>query len=199
MSAEREQAAPDVWVGRCYTKARRHPTVVGRWPGGGRMPGGPYTVQQLVVMGASFGLLYVTRGLWGVFWVVDVVVLVVVPFALGMVVRRIHVDGRSPLAVAASLAVACMAPGQGRMAGRPLQTAGRARSWVGASTVSWRQPAVRSLSDLLGSAATTAAPTTDAGRGRTAAAAGEAATPEGPRVSSGAQALLSARRMQGGI
>ena len=32
MSGEREQpAGPEVWVGRCYTKARRHPTVVGRW------------------------------------------------------------------------------------------------------------------------------------------------------------------------
>lgn len=62
MSASEEEL-----IGHSYTRARKHPLVIGKLPGAGRLPGGPYTITQVMTMVISFGLLVMTRELWAHF------------------------------------------------------------------------------------------------------------------------------------
>ncbi|MFJ5035539.1 hypothetical protein ACIQB5_47805 [Streptomyces sp. NPDC088560] len=131
----------DTLVGRCYTKARRHPLVIGRWPGGGVLWGGPYTVPQLIVMVGSFVALILFRPIWAHFGVVlNVMIAFAVPYALGWTVRRLSVDGRNPLAATASVLGLLAAPSAGRLGGRPLKTLNRARLVHGVCTLTWQEP-----------------------------------------------------------
>ncbi|GAA1923652.1 hypothetical protein [Streptantibioticus ferralitis] len=113
--------APE-WVGRTYTKARRRTKVTGQWPGGGYLPFGPYTNTQLGVMVGSFALLAVVMYVADPFgWLVDLVLLVGVPVALGFAVRTVQVQGRNPLLAAASAVLLLTAPERGRLHGRPVK------------------------------------------------------------------------------
>ncbi|GLW19746.1 hypothetical protein Stsp01_64890 [Streptomyces sp. NBRC 13847] len=132
-------AQPEPLIGRCFTKARRHTLVVGRWPGGGRIWGGPYTVPQIIVAAATFAAAFLTRGLWAHHGLVDVVPLVGVPYALAVIVGRVHVDGRNPLSVAGSVLGLAASGGSGRMDGRPVRQRRRG-ALVGVCTLTWQPP-----------------------------------------------------------
>ncbi|WP_331741463.1 conjugal transfer protein (plasmid) [Streptomyces sp. NBC_00963] len=106
-------------------------------PGGrGRLWGGPYTVPQVIVLVVSFLLLILTRPLWAHFGLVDVLIALGVPFGLSLLVRHVHIDGRNPLAVAASAVGMLATPHGGRMGGRPLSSPGH-RRLIGACTLTW--------------------------------------------------------------
>lgn len=139
MSTGAVSAAPgEVLVGRCYTKPRRHPSVIGRWPGGrGRIWGGPYTMPQMAVLVVSLVVLLVTREMWGHFGLANILVVLGVPYGLALLVRHIQVDGRNPLAVAASAAGLLAAPSAGRLGGRPLKAVDGYRPLIGVCTVTW--------------------------------------------------------------
>lgn len=125
-------------VGRCYTKARRHPLMIGKWPGGRQsIWGGPYTVPQVIVIAVVFGVLMLTRSVWAHFGLVNLVIAVGVPYVLSLVVRHVHVDGRNPLLVAVSAGGTVMAPVGGRLGGRPVKSLGPGRSLVGVCSVTW--------------------------------------------------------------
>ncbi|MFF0629769.1 hypothetical protein [Streptomyces sp. NPDC004296] len=182
-------------VGRCYTKARRHQNVVGRWPGGGRIPGGPYTWPQIVVAVAALGLLVVTRGVWAHHGLVDLVPLVGVPGALALGVRRISVDGRTPFAVAGGALGLAISGGRGRIEGRPVRT-GRGGPLVGVCTVSWRTadtaPAPARAPGVVVNELSTPPTAGGLGSGRRL---GQPATAQtGARVMSGVSALLTRAR-----
>lgn len=49
---------------RWYTAARRFPQLIGRTPDGSKLPGGPYTILQLVVGAVVLFVLWNTTGLW---------------------------------------------------------------------------------------------------------------------------------------
>ena len=132
-------ASPEPLIGRCFTKARKHTLVVGHWPGGGRIWGGPYTVPQIIVAAATFAAAFLTRGLWAHHGLVDVLPLVGVPYALALVVGRIHVDGRNPLSVAASALGLAASGSSGRMDGRPVRQR-RSGALVGVCTLTWQPP-----------------------------------------------------------
>lgn len=129
----------DALIGRCYTKARRHPLVVGTLPGGGRLWGGPYTIPQLVVAAASFALLLLFRPVWAHFGgVLNVLIAVGVPLGLAFAVRRVSVDGRNPLAVAGSVLSVLGSPAEGRLGGRPVKALSRRTSVRGGCTLTLR-------------------------------------------------------------
>lgn len=131
--------SPEPLIGRCFTKARKHTLVVGHWPGGGRIWGGPYTVPQIIVAAATFAAAFLTRGLWAHHGLVDVLPLIGVPYALALVVGRIHVDGRNPLSVAASALGLAASGSSGRMDGRPVRQR-RSGALVGVCTLNWQPP-----------------------------------------------------------
>lgn len=127
-------------IGRSYTRARKHPLVIGRFPGGGRIPGGPYTITQIVTMVAVFILLLGLRDLWAVFGLGNVLVLVVVPWGLAWLMRYARMDGRDPARALLGLLAYATAPPGGRLAGRPQRTF-RTRLVTARVTVNPRPPA----------------------------------------------------------
>lgn len=107
-------------VGRCYTRARRLPLMIGRMPGGrGQLWGGPYTLSQFAVAGACLLVLWQTHVLWAHFGTVgNALVLLGVPAVAAWAARRARIEGRDPLRAAVGVARFIAAPAQGRVAGR---------------------------------------------------------------------------------
>ncbi|MCX0247862.1 hypothetical protein [Streptomyces drozdowiczii] len=131
-------SGPEVLVGRCYTRARRHPLMIGRWPGGrGRIWGGPYTVPQMVVLAGSLTLLLLTRAVWAHFGLLNYVLALGMPYGLSLLVRHVQVDGRSPLAVAGSSLGLLTRPSGGRLGGRPLKDLRGRRPLIGVCSITW--------------------------------------------------------------
>ncbi|MEK0098554.1 phage holin family protein [Streptomyces sp. A475] len=111
-------------VGRCYTKARRHPSVIGQWEGR-RLWGGPYSVPQFITMGVVFAVMIVVLvavpRLWATFGLFNLVALALVPYLASLLVRRLHVDGRHPFAALASTAGLVAGGQRPRLGGRQLR------------------------------------------------------------------------------
>ncbi|WP_073919203.1 hypothetical protein [Streptomyces sp. CB02009] len=180
MSADTPSVEDEVLVGRCYTKARRHPLMIGMWPGGrGAIWGGPYTVPQVIVLAVVFGGLMLTRSVWAHFGLVNLVIAIGVPYGLSLVVRHVHIDGRNPLLAAVSAGGTVVAPAGGRLGGRPVRPRGR-RQLVGVCSVTWTPAAslreVRRLAENQGdrvakSAAEQVADSSGSGVGRPVSAA----------------------------
>ncbi|MFD8732335.1 hypothetical protein [Streptomyces sp. NPDC059611] len=176
MSASEEEL-----IGHSYTRARKHPLVIGKLPGAGRLPGGPYTITQVMTMVISFGLLVMARDLWAHFGAMNFVLMALIPWGLAWVLRYARLDGRDPARAVRSLFIYSSTPAQGRLAGKP-QRAGRPRLATATCTVRVRS-AERPAAESAPQPARAARPTT---RPVPAAAAGGRAAPK-----TGLQALLA--------
>ncbi|MFF3113536.1 hypothetical protein ACFVSN_30625 [Kitasatospora sp. NPDC057904] len=193
MSAPEDE---DVLVGRCYTRARRSPVVVGVVPGGGgrnlRLAGGPYTVTQLGTMVVSVVVLVLARPVWGGHGVADLAVLAGVPFGAAFALRHLHIDGRNPLAAAASVVMLLSAPGAGLLRGRPVRPVRpsdtRALVTLGSG------PGTPVPGPALSPGTRTARTAAGIKAGTGSAGATASAVPVEAPVASGVQALLAARR-----
>ena len=108
-------------VGHCYTKARRFPLVIGKLPGGGRIPGGPYSLHQIGAMVLAAIVLKQTSAIWAHFGLLNLVVFVAVPYGLAFALRHARIDGRSPIWAAVGWLSLLSAPRGGRLRGRPLR------------------------------------------------------------------------------
>ncbi|ROQ65208.1 hypothetical protein EDD95_8062 [Streptomyces sp. CEV 2-1] len=138
MSGVAAPASPEVLVGRSYTRARRHPLMIGKWPGArGRIWGGPYTVPQIVVLAGSLTVLLLTRAVWAHFGLFNYVIALGLPYGLSLLVRHVRVDGRNPLSVAASSIGLLTRPSGGRLGGRPLKEARGRRPLIGVCSITW--------------------------------------------------------------
>ncbi|MBQ0891472.1 hypothetical protein ABZ302_39995 [Streptomyces sp. NPDC006237] len=118
MSASEEEL-----IGHSYTRARKHPLVIGKLPGAGRLPGGPYTITQVMTMVISFGLLVMTRDLWAHFGAMNFILMALIPWGLAWVLRYARLDGRDPARAVRSLLIYSSTPAQGRLAGKPQRVA----------------------------------------------------------------------------
>jgi len=193
-------------IGRSYTRARKHPLVIGKLPGAGRLPGGPYTITQIVTMVLAFLGLTITRGLWAVFGLADVLVLIAVPWGLAWALRFGRLDGRDPARALRSLLVYLSMPADGRLAGRP-QHGARPRLAVSTCTVHVRSEAALAprpvaavnLAALTARTVRAAVPVPAVPAAAPAAnpSSGRAAVADaGPRARTGLQALLAELEQQ---
>ncbi|WP_327325215.1 conjugal transfer protein [Streptomyces sp. NBC_01210] len=128
-----------VLVGHSYTRARKHPLVIGKLPGGGRIPGGPYTITQIVTMVGVFILLLGLRDLWAVFGLGNALILIAFPWGLAWLMRYARMDGRDPARALLGLITYGTSPPGGRLAGRPQRTF-RSKSVTARVTVRLRPP-----------------------------------------------------------
>ncbi|MEU5137037.1 hypothetical protein [Streptomyces californicus] len=174
-------AAEEELIGHSYTRARKHPLVIGKLPGAGRIPGGPYTITQVMTMVITFGLLVLTRGLWAHFGAMNFVLMALAPWGLAWVLRYARLDGRDPARAVRSLFIYSSTPAQGRLAGKP-QRAARPRLATATCTVRVRS-AVRAAPAAAPQPARAARPAACPGP---AATAGRRAAPK-----TGLQALLA--------
>ncbi|MFD5785339.1 TcpE family conjugal transfer membrane protein [Streptomyces sp. NPDC127037] len=128
-----------VLVGHSYTRARKHPLVIGKLPGGGRIPGGPYTITQIITMAGVFVLLLLVRDLWAFFGIGNALVMVIVPWGLAWLMRYARMDGRDPARALLGLLTYSTSPPGGRLAGRPQRTF-KTKLVTGRVTINVRPP-----------------------------------------------------------
>ncbi|MFB7376569.1 hypothetical protein [Kitasatospora purpeofusca] len=104
-------------IGRSYTKARRHPWVLGKI-GDWRLPMGPYTPPQLVVAGVGAFVLVKTASWWAP-------VLGPLPLAAWAAAiwaaRHSRIAGRSPFLVLADALSLAVSPRAGQIGGRAVR------------------------------------------------------------------------------
>ncbi|MEU9056250.1 hypothetical protein AB0D37_38670 [Streptomyces sp. NPDC048384] len=107
-------SAATVRVGRSYTRARRHPWVLGK-VGDWTLPLGPYTPAQLAIAAAGIFVLIKTFAWWSFLGPAPVIALGVAVWAA----RATRVGGRSPLWIAYGWVQYALQPKSGRVGGRP--------------------------------------------------------------------------------
>ncbi|MEU8708666.1 hypothetical protein [Streptomyces sp. NPDC048565] len=191
-----DTAETDEEIGRCYTKARRAPLVHGviRDVNGGRgirLPGGPYTLTQLAAIVSTFVVLILTRAVWGGHGLLDVGLLLGLPFAAAFALRHLHIDGRNPAAALVSVMTMLTGPRWGRLHGRPLRPTRPTREDIRITLAAPDGPRLSPAApEVFRDSAPAPAPN--------AALADHLGTPAlgaavGPAVASGVQALLARR------
>lgn len=111
-------------VGRTYTRGRRQPYLIRKWPGSNwALPMGPYTITQMLVFVGSVYLLLTYRDLWAHFGPANLIVGIGVPVALTYATRHTRVEGRDPLRAGIALAGLFMQPRSGYLNGAPRRVA----------------------------------------------------------------------------
>lgn len=111
-------------VARFFTRARRIPILIGRTHDGAKLPGGPYTLAQVITALTVLFALWKTSALWARFGLVgNVVIFICVLVGAVLLAGRLPRTGRNPLSWAADfLSLATQAPG-GTIGGRPVRLA----------------------------------------------------------------------------
>jgi hypothetical protein len=111
-------------VGRSYTKGRRQPYLIRKWPGSNwALPLGPYTITQLLVFVGSVYLLINYRETWAHFGPFNLIIGVGLPLLLTYVTRHSRIEGRDPLRAGIALAALMMQSRTGYLGDAPLRTA----------------------------------------------------------------------------
>ena len=135
---------------RWYTRARRFPQLIARTPDGTKLPGGPYSIHQVVAAGVLLVVGFNTMGMWARFgFMTNVVVLLGVTWLVVYGIGRIPLGARNPISVATGVVQAITASGSGRYAGRPVRlprpTRVQQRVLIPTTTAAW--PAAPQVSD----------------------------------------------------
>ena len=90
-------------VVRYHTSARRQPSLIGKDSSGKRIPGGPYTVYQPILLVATAALLWSSKGLWSTSLMQAVIGTATVALAVGWISGRIDFSGRNPFLLGAGV------------------------------------------------------------------------------------------------
>lgn len=105
-------------VGRTYTKGRRQPYLIRKWPGSNwALPLGPYTITQLLVFVGSVYFLLSYRDLWAHFGPLNLVIGVGIPIALTYLTRHTRIEGRDPIRAGIALSSYLLQPKDGYLGG----------------------------------------------------------------------------------
>lgn len=111
-------------VGRTYTKGRRQPYLIRKWPGSNwALPLGPYTITQLLVFVGSVYLLLSYRDVWAHFGPFNLIIGVGLPLMLTYLTRHSRIEGRDPVRAGIALAALLLQPRAGYLGGSPFRSA----------------------------------------------------------------------------
>ena len=112
----------NVEVMRWFTGARNIQLLIGKPPGGGTYPGGPYTVTQVLGAAGFFLVAQITQPVWGMWsWLVNNVILAIGTLAVLFGLRVVKPGGRNPVMAATSILAAATASTTPRFGGKPIQ------------------------------------------------------------------------------
>lgn len=115
------EATPYLDEVQWYTPTRRIPQFVGKPPGGGSYPGGPYTVPQVVGGAAVFVVGMRTQDLWGQgTWLVNQGILLALTIATVVALKFVKPGGRSPLMAGPAAVNATIGAPHGTYRGRKI-------------------------------------------------------------------------------
>jgi hypothetical protein len=109
----------DAVVGRSYTKGRKQPYLIRKWPGSRwALPLGPYTLTQLVLCVASIYLMVTYSNWWAHFGGFNIIIGAGVPIVLVFAARHTRIEGRDPLRAAMAALTYLAQPRGGYLAGQ---------------------------------------------------------------------------------
>jgi hypothetical protein len=112
-------------IGRTYTKGRRQPYLIRKWPGSNwALPLGPYTITQLVVFVGTVYLLIAYREMWAHFGPMNLVIGVGLPLLLTYATRHTRIEGRDPLRAGVALVSLFLQPRTGYLGGEAFRSPG---------------------------------------------------------------------------
>lgn len=105
-----------------FTRARRFPRLIGKAPGGGAYPGGPYTMAQVIGASVFFVAGQQTQGLWGQwgFWI-DNLILLAATVGVLFALRLFKPGGRDPFSTVIAVLRVASGPKYGRYQGRRIR------------------------------------------------------------------------------
>jgi hypothetical protein len=111
----------DMPVMRAYTRAFKIPVLIGKIQGWA-IPGGPYTLAQVLVVGVLFLGGMFARPVWSRGnIIIDAGTALVFALPIGIIAGKLKVGARDPFSVGGSLLGAITAPEWGVQGGRPLR------------------------------------------------------------------------------
>lgn len=110
-------------VGRCYTRARRLPLMIGRMPGSDTtILGGPYTLTQFVTGALALLVMWMSHPVWAHFGLLtNALIFLTIPVLLVWASRRARIEGRDPFKFVLGLAAFYRFPAGGSLAGRAIR------------------------------------------------------------------------------
>lgn len=108
-------------VARFYTRARKFPKLIGRLHDGTRIPGGPYTMSQLVALVVLTTGAMLTRGLWGTAVLFDLVVSLAIGIGGAFLLGLLPAQQRNILSLASGLTRATGSSALGHYNGKTVQ------------------------------------------------------------------------------
>ena len=116
------EAGVDADVVRFHTRGVRFPRLIGKTADGTRLPGGPYTITQVVATVTVFIAGQWTRPLWGGNGLAtDYLILTAVAVAIGFALRHTSFGPRDPVTTAIAVVTLYLTPRSGRRNGRALR------------------------------------------------------------------------------
>lgn len=109
-------------VVKWYTRARRFPQLIGKTPDGARIWGGPYTYTQVISAVAVLVVGTKTVAIWGQFGLIgNALILLGGAYGTALLLGRLPVGSRNPIAVGSGLLRSLSSPSSGRYAGAPVR------------------------------------------------------------------------------
>lgn len=113
--------AQDSRAARWYTRARRIPILIGRTSEGSKIPGGPYTLGQVIAFFAVVFGLWKTIKVWAVFdGVTNATIFIAIVVGAVYGVGKLPRSGRNPLSWTVDFAALTLRAPGGKVNGKPL-------------------------------------------------------------------------------
>lgn len=119
------EAGTEGSIGRTYTRGRRQPYLIRKWPGSNwALPLGPYTITQLVVFVGSVYFLISYKEVWAHFGPMNLIIGIGLPLLLTYATRHSRIEGRDPLRAGVALASLLLQPRAGYLGGEAFKARG---------------------------------------------------------------------------